>query len=49
MSEASGIGAAVRRKEDRRFLTGRGNYVARHQAAGQVVRACSCVRRMRMR
>ena len=28
MSEVVGIGAALRRKEDLRFLTGRGNYVA---------------------
>ena len=28
MSEVIGIGAAPRRKEDLRFLTGRGNYVA---------------------
>ncbi len=30
----TGIGAAVRRTEDRRFLTGNGNYVADHQPAG---------------
>ena len=28
MANATGIGAALRRKEDLRFLTGRGNYVA---------------------
>ncbi len=30
----TGIGAAVRRTEDRRFLTGNGNYVDDHQPAG---------------
>ncbi|MGJ5238443.1 hypothetical protein ACQR14_12515, partial [Bradyrhizobium oligotrophicum] len=28
MGEVIGIGAAPKRKEDQRFLTGRGNYVA---------------------
>ena len=28
MTTATGIGAAILRKEDRRFLTGRGNYVS---------------------
>ena len=28
MATATGIGASILRKEDRRFLTGRGNYVS---------------------
>src|SRR5258708_29060831 len=36
MSEVIGIGAAPRRKEDFRFLTGRGNYVADIQRPGMV-------------
>jgi len=36
MSEVIGIGAAPRRKEDLRFLTGRGNYVADIQRPGMV-------------
>ena len=31
-----GIGAPVRRKEDRRFLTGRGRYVADRAPAGEL-------------
>ncbi len=27
MTEATGIGAAVRRKEDKRFITGKGRYL----------------------
>jgi carbon-monoxide dehydrogenase large subunit len=36
MSEVIGIGAAPRRKEDLRFLTGRGNYVADIERPGMV-------------
>ena len=36
MSEVVGIGAAPRRKEDLRFLTGRGNYVADIERPGMV-------------
>ena len=36
MSEVIGIGAAPRRKEDFRFLTGRGNYVADIQRPAMV-------------
>jgi len=36
MSEVIGIGAAPRRKEDLRFLTGRGNYVADIKRPGMV-------------
>jgi carbon-monoxide dehydrogenase large subunit len=36
MSEVIGIGAAPRRKEDLRFLTGRGNYVADIQRPAMV-------------
>src|SRR5580693_3937165 len=36
MSEVIGIGAAPRRKEDLRFLTGRGNYVADIERPGTV-------------
>jgi aerobic carbon-monoxide dehydrogenase large subunit len=36
MSEIIGIGAAPRRKEDMRFLTGRGNYVADIKRPGMV-------------
>src|SRR4029077_20688915 len=36
MSEVIGIGAAARRKEDLRFLTGRGNYVADIMRPGTV-------------
>jgi aerobic carbon-monoxide dehydrogenase large subunit len=32
---ATGIGAAVRRKEDHRFITGKGRYTADHNMAGQ--------------
>ena len=32
---ATGIGAAVRRKEDQRFLTGKGRYTADVQRPGQ--------------
>jgi carbon-monoxide dehydrogenase large subunit len=35
MSEATGIGAAVRRKEDQRFLTGKGRYVDDLNRPGQ--------------
>ncbi len=34
MSNIIGIGAAPRRKEDQRFLTGRGNYVSDIKIAG---------------
>src|SRR5215472_5611743 len=37
MSEVIGIGAAPHRKEDLRFLTGRGNYVADIQRPGMVI------------
>jgi CO/xanthine dehydrogenase Mo-binding subunit len=36
MSEVIGIGAAPRRKEDLRFVTGRGNYVADIERPGMV-------------
>ncbi|MBL26660.1 MAG: carbon monoxide dehydrogenase [Rhodospirillaceae bacterium] len=36
MSSATGIGVPLRRKEDKRFLTGRGNYVADMKLAGMV-------------
>src|SRR6516162_1498141 len=36
MSEVVGIGATPRRKEDLRFLTGRGNYVADIERPGMV-------------
>src|SRR5271166_6177096 len=36
MSDVIGIGAAPRRKEDQRFLTGRGNYVADIKRPGAV-------------
>jgi carbon-monoxide dehydrogenase large subunit len=36
MQEPHGIGAAVRRKEDRRFLTGRGRYVGDLGEAGEL-------------
>src|ERR1700756_789418 len=36
MSQGVGIGAAPRRKEDLRFLTGRGNYVADIKRPGMV-------------
>jgi CO/xanthine dehydrogenase Mo-binding subunit len=36
MSEVIGIGAAPRRKEDLRFMTGRGNYVADIERPGMV-------------
>lgn len=34
---ATGIGAAVRRKEDHRFITGKGHYTDDHARPGQVV------------
>jgi carbon-monoxide dehydrogenase large subunit len=36
MSQVIGIGASPRRKEDQRFLTGRGNYVADIKLPGMV-------------
>ena len=35
---ATGIGAAVRRKEDLRFITGKGQYTDDHARPGQVAR-----------
>jgi CO/xanthine dehydrogenase Mo-binding subunit len=46
MSNVIGIGARPLRKEDQRFLTGRGNYVADIKRPDMVA-ACSCARRMR--
>ncbi len=35
MTEATGIGAALRRKEDKRFLTGKGRYTDDINRPGQ--------------
>ena len=48
MSEVIGIGAAPRRKEDLRFLTGRGNYVADIERP-EMVAGVFVARRTRMR
>ena len=34
---ATGIGASVRRKEDQRFITGKGHYTDDHARPGQAV------------
>ncbi len=44
---ATGIGASVKRKEDIRFITGKGRYVDDFNRPGQAY-ALSCVRRMLM-
>ena len=46
MSSATGLGASVKRKEDIRFITGKGNYVDDVNRHGQLA-PISCVRRTR--
>ena len=44
---ATGIGAAVRRKEDHRFITGKGQYTDDTRGRARLSRI-SCARRTRM-
>ena len=48
MTNPTGIGVSVRRKEDMRFITGRRQLRRRHQATGHGASACSCARLTRM-